>query len=466
MEAFVGRQSEASQLKELLGNSAKKGVAIRGIVGPGGVGKSRVFEKALEDIDMDGLGYLKLQISGSNRGNEGSAGELVAAAIDQIVGGLIRSAKGLHINLKPPGFYFPRTRDAIDVVADLRGEVRKELVALGINPEDASDVAKLMKASASIVDRVAVFIPKVREFVNAQAVSDAADHVVPAVEELNALSSGGVSFWEKLASAFRSSLKEAAKQDPEEVLASALVADLESIILGEQSGKLVPGHGKVKRLERLLVVIEDYEALYKQLGGFLLPKFIEKLVSSEMDSTLVILSRMRLEATNPLWKQHKTQLKSIVLKPLDKGEVGEFMDAYGISDPVEHDRAWKDTSGLPFHLALLAEELESGGRSSTALKELYQRVVMWMTPQEISWLHQMLYMDVVRVDTLAQVLGSESEAEAAFDWFEGEGSILDQSAGLPRMLPFVRSRLCEYLEGRNRNKVKELKAKAATVVID
>lgn len=467
MEGFVGRQSEAQKLKDLLSGSPSKGLKIQSIEGASGIGKSSVLAKAMQSIDLDSLGFLKMELVGANRGIDGASGDFTAAAIDQLVGLLVRSAVGPGIGLKPSGYYFPKTREAIEAVSQIRGEIAKELVERGISAEDVEGVANLVKSSASLVQRVGMFIPKVREFVDAEAVKAAADELPPAADEIKALSSESIRIWERLGLGSATSLREAAKQDPEEVLANALVADLKAILLGEHKGKLKPGHGKIRQLERLLFIVEDYEALHKQLGGFLIPKFLNKLKSSDIDATLIVLTRFKLKATNPLWKDYEAQIKrSIFLKPLEREEVGQLLEGFGIDDPAEHERAWAESSGLPFHLSLLIDEIDSGGRSSTSLKELYARVVMWMSPREVTWLHQVLYMDVVRIEALEQVFGSAQEANEVFDWFEGEGSILDQSSREPKMLPFVRSRLREYLESRDRRTTKELKARADAVVLE
>ncbi|WP_295929828.1 hypothetical protein [uncultured Xanthomonas sp.] len=467
MEGFVGRQREAQVLKDLLEGSSSRGLKIQSIEGPSGIGKSSVFAKALQTVDLDSRGYLKIELAGANRGVDGSSRDFTAAAIDQLVGSIVRSAVGPRIGLKPPGYYFPKTREAIEAISWIRREITKELSERGISNEDLRGFANLIKTGASIVGRIGVFIPKIREFVDAQAVKDAADEIPPATEEIKALSAGSIHFWEKLGLGSASSLREAVKQDPEEVLASALVADLKAILVGKHEGKLQPGHGKIRQLERLLFVVEDYEALHKQLGSLLIPKILNKLKSSEIDSTLVVLTRFRLKATNTLWKDYEAQLRrAIVLKPLERAEVNELLTGLGIDDPQEHERAWHESSGLPYHLSLLIDEIDSGGRSSTSLKELHDRVVMWMSPREIAWLHQVIYMDVMRVEALEQVFGTEQEAKEVRDWFESEGSILDQASSEPRMLPFVRSRLREYLEGRDRRKTKELKARADAVVLE
>ncbi|KIP86724.1 hypothetical protein SN15_05770 [Stenotrophomonas maltophilia] len=454
-------------LKDLLGGPPSRGLKIQSIEGPSGIGKSTVFAQALQAVDPDSLGYLKIELAGADREIDGSSGEFTPAAIDQLMGAIVRSALGPGIGLKPPGYYFPKTREAIEAVSWIRSEITKELSERGISTEDVEDVASLIKTSASIVGRVGTFIPKVREFIDTQAVKDAADELPSATEEIKALSAGSIRFWERLGIGSASSLREEAKQDPEEVLASAFVADLKAILLGEHDGKLQPGHGKIKQLERLLFVLEDYEALHKQLGGLLIPKFLNKLKASGIDSTLIVLSRFRLKAMNPLWKDYEAQIKrALVLKPLAKAEVDELLTGMGIDDPKEHERAWKESSGLPYHLSLLIDEVDSGGRSSTSLKELHERVVMWMSPREVAWLHQVLYMDSVQVEALEQVFGSEREAEEVRRWFESEGSILDPASPELAMLPSVRSRLREYLEGRDRRKTKELKARADAVVLE
>ncbi len=467
VEAFVGRKKESESLKDLFEGCVKKGLVIQSIEGPSGIGKSSVLWKALETIDLESRGFLKLELTGANRGVEGPDGELTPAAVDQLVNALIQSAVGPEIGLKPPGYYFPKSRDAIAAIARVRGEIKRELAEHQINPEDAQAIASFLKSGATFIGRVGKFIPKVKEFVNSEAIGEVADNVEPSIGELKALSSGTVHFWERLGLGSKASLREAVKTDPEEVLASALVADLKAILLGEHEGKLQPGHGKVKRLERLFLVVEDYEAVHKPLGSFLLPKLVGKLKASEIDATMIVLTRFRLKATNSLWKDFAAQLKQpVVLKPLDRPEVAELLASFDVTDALEHERAWRETSGLPYHLSLLIDEIESGGRSSTTLMELYQRTTMWMSRREVEWLHQILFLDVVRVDTLAQLLGSEDEAERAFNWFEREGSVLDQSSNEPKMLEFVRSRLREYLDRRNFRLSKELRTRAENVVVD
>ncbi|MFW7269828.1 hypothetical protein ACMAUO_18075 [Gluconacetobacter sp. Hr-1-5] len=467
MEGFVGRQRESQVLKELLMGPSSKGLKIQSIEGPSGIGKSRVFAKAIQSIDLDSLGYLRIELAGVNRGIDGSSGDFSPAAIDQLIGSLVRSAVGRGVGLKPPGYYFPQTREAIETVFQIRGEITKELSERGINTGHIEGVANLVELGGTILQRVGMFMPKVREYVDAEAIKGLADDVPRAAEQINALSTGSIRIWEKLGLGSASSRREAAKQDPEDVLASALVADLKAILLGNYEGNLEPGHGKIKHLKRLLFVIEDYEALHKQLGGFLIPKLLNKLKSSDIDTTLIVLTRFRLKATNPLWKDYDAQLKrALVLKPLEKSEVKELLTELGIDELSEHERAWTESSGLPYHLSLLIDEIDSGGRSSTSLKELYERVVMWMSPREVSWLHQILYMDVVRIEALEQVFSGKQEAKEVRDWFESEGSILDQSSQELRMLPFVRSRLREYLESRDRRITRELKARADAVIME
>lgn len=464
---YVGRQHELQALQGLLSGSRSKGLKIQSIEGPSGIGKSAVLARARQATDFDSLGYLEIQLAGADRGIDGSTGEFTPAAIDQLMGSIVRSATGPGIGLKPPGYYFPKTSEAIAVISNIRGELTKELFEKGISTFDAEGVLKIAEAGASILERVAAFVPKVREYVDVGAVKGAVGEVPAVAEEIKALSAGTVHFWERLGLGSASSLREAAKQDPEEVLAGAFVADLKAILLGEHEGKLQPGHGKIKELERLLFVLEDYEATHKQLGGLLIPKLLNKLKSSELDSTLIVLSRFRLKAMNPLWKDYEAQLKrAVVLKPLERAEVDELLRGVGIDDLHEQERAWNESSGLPYHLSLLIDEIDSGGRSSTSLKELYDRVTMWMSPREVAWLHQVLYMNTARVEALAQVFGSEQEAEAVREWFESEGSILDPSSPELRMLPFVRSRLREYLEGRDRRRTKELEARAEAVVLE
>lgn len=472
MEKFVGRAAQWDKLKAVLEAPAKRGLTIKFIKGPSGVGKSTLFQKVLAGIDLESRGILKLELTGVDRTIPVGKDIQALAAIDQLVGALIRSAVGPGISLRPPGYFFAKTRSAMAAVAEVRAGLTKELMQRGINPDDEVALQRMLPAGARLGARVAKFIPGVKDFVDVETVDGATRDGAVVMDDLKSIASTGVHFWERLGLNTRSTRREAAKVDPDELLAAALVQDLKAILLGKHDNKLEPGLGKIPQLKKLLLVLEDYEATHALVHDFLIPRLLDKLKVSGIDATLLVISRFNPKAMSPRWKQYDGEIQGgpITLDPLERSEVVELMEHYRIVDPLEHERAWKETAGLPFHLAMLIEEIEDGGRDSSALLQLYDRVTMWMSPQERGWLHQALYMDTVNQDTLAEVLGSEELGVAAYNWFQREGSILDPvqrgPAGEPQLLEFVRSRLCEYLQMRSPKQVAELRQRAVAALQD
>jgi len=450
---FVGRGNEVKLVRDLVMRPAKpKGsMTIQSIEGPGGVGKSSILWQALDDIDLESEGYLTLKIEGASREIKRTNGTTTVAAIDQIINTLIGSATGTSIIAKPPGYYFPHTNAAIAAVNQLRVNMNQELQKKGIDLENIEHVKRLLLGGADVVDKITTLSPKLKEYLDPDGFNKIAGGVDDAAIHLKSLHDGSVYFWEKLGLGSSSTIRESAKKDPDSLLAGALVADLIAILLGEHKGsQLQPGHGKIKGLEKLLLIVEDYEALYPILDNFLVTNFLRLLKTKNIHTTIVILGRFKLTATNPIWKDFaKETERRIIVRALTEADVSEMLNFFDVDDAQERARIWEETRGHPYHITLWIEELEDGGRSSTTLMEMYKRITMWMTPDQIDWLHTIIFMDDIRVDTLEKTLENPAEASAAYAWFETEGSILEMGSNPPQMLQFVRSRLQEYLKNRN-----------------
>lgn len=461
--AFVGRESEGDRIRQIVERGEKrKGLVVQSIEGPGGVGKSSLFRRSLREVDLAAHGYLKLEVTGSAYSVKDSGGNDSLAAIDQVVAALVASADNDAVAAKPPGYFFPATRDAITAVNEVRAEIRKELIEKWqVNPDDIESVKKVIKGAA-LVARIGNFFPNLPQ-VDANALSGLADEAEDTARQLNALQEGTVYLWERLGIGSASTLREAVKKDPAGALANALVADLKAILLGDHEGNaLSPGHGKIKGAERLLLIIDDYEALMPVLDSFLVDHLLKLLKQAGFPCTVIVLGRDKLVATNAAWdKDHADVLADrLRIRPLAKPQVIELLQQSNVLDAQEYERAWSDTQGLPFHVHLWMEELEDGGRSALALKQLYDRITIWMNKKQIEWMEHVAFMPAVTEDSLSLILGDDDEGRQAYEWFEGEASIRDQFAMPFKMIEFARSRVQDYIALRSPRKFAVLSEKA------
>lgn len=218
-------------------------------------------------------------------------------------------------------------------------------------------------------------------------------------------------------------------------------------------------------IDRLLLVIDDYEFLQWALGEFLVAQLLNMLRRAKFESVFVILGRDQLTATNPAWDHHyKANLaKAIVLNPLSRCEFDELMESEGVSTVEEKERAWRDTQGYPYYVQLWVEEKAAGGKTAVMLKSFYARTTRWMSEQQKYWLPFTLFLDEVNVRTLEAMIGDEQEAVEAFHWFECEGSVRDTSAPVFRVREYLRSRLVDYLRISNPSLCEDLERRAKQV---
>ncbi len=256
------------------------------------------------------------------------------------------------------------------------------------------------------------------------------------------------SFWEKWGYGGSTSLRNAIKENACRPLADALVSDLSAILAGYQRKdlfKLKPR--KIKDIDRLLLILDDYEMLQDPLGEFLVGHLLPELRVANFQSVVIVIGRDQLEATHPAWDQHlKPNLVSrIDLAPLSRSEMDQLVESYGIREQKEKERAWRDTQGYPFYVQLWIEEMSSGGRTAVMLKRFHDRTTRWMNDREKTWLQNTLFLDEVNIRTLRGMLGNEEDAREAFRWFEREGSVRDTTSRAFRVREYIRSRLIEYL---------------------
>lgn len=446
---FVGRVQEISKLKKLLLESDDEPAKLRiqSIEGPGGVGKSTVFNTVLQEIDLDSHGYLTLRVDGAD-GH--------ATTLTQLLKRLVDSAAHRSIAKKPCGYYFPATKDAILAAEEIRAEAIGELKKRGINDADIEAFSRCYDHIMSLGQSFTESFPKAQKLVDFDKLSE---NGKLAVKNINALKEESVYFFERLGIFNGSALRNSLKQNAAQALSHSLIMDLKDLILGDHENPLFrPANSKNKNLTKLLIVIDDYEALQPVIQTFLIPNLLKRLKSEGFSSTAVILGRDRLAMTDPSWDQHFSgnMSRRIDVKKFDRPEMDQLLSALGVNDLPEQDRAWRDTEGYPYLVRLWMDEFESGGRSAIVLRQFHMRITRWMTERQRNWLDPILFLNEVNPSTLKVMLDDPTDADEAYAWFEGEASIRDTKAKKFVAAEYVRTRLLDYLQIRSPTRHKEL----------
>ncbi|HVJ82555.1 MAG TPA: hypothetical protein VNC50_15910 [Planctomycetia bacterium] len=457
-ETFVGRQGDLQKLqKVLLGeNRARGALSLLSIEGPGGIGKTALFDHAMATSHLTPRRYLTLRLA--------SRDNLTAAGPFAIIDSLASSARAEAIANKPAGFYFPNVKLVLQVVGEVRISVLNEIEKRF--PGDVELKAALLKA----VDQLLEEGRPLTEFAQAA-------HSRPEFQALEKRLDKG--WLEKALRSFRSvraetvflsgilpdfmgaSLRNAVKENALKACADALLQDL---------AKLLTGRTKVDGIERLLLVIDDYEFLMRYIGDWLVAYLLPGLRDANFQSIVTIVGRDKLAATHAYWNKELAgiMVERIPLKVLELQEFVELCRLQGVTDAALRDRIWRDTSGFPYLIQLWLEELDEArsegidGPSALMLRSFYDRTTRFMSAEQRGWLDRILFLDDVNKRTLKAFFSDSAEVDRVQEWFEGEPSIRDPNAQMFRVRDQLRTRLREYLRRKDPDRFDDLARQGKT----
>ena len=447
------RPSEAIRLRTII-TGHREGLAICGISGAGGIGKSYLVEHVLSSLETAKAGWLALRIDAAQAQARGDFFALVDGQL---------ARRSLAPPADPRVDYFPATRRVAAAHRALVARVAKELERRGA-PEDVRRAAVAILKAAHFLNKA---IPKTREYVDVakynlepNAVSDGIDG---AWDTINTLKTLRDSEWlpEVVRDRLGMNLESRLKRNLYGVTADAFVSDLSAALSGESSKNSFKGARlPILGLDRLLLVIDDYEALDATLSDFLISSLIPRLAEARFATMLIIAGRDDLEDTHPGWSQHcKRYLTDpIRLRPFDEETAAQLMAAEGIPEG-RRAAIYELTQGFPLLLSLAIEEAGTDGASALFLKRFFDRTTRWMSRDEREWFTRTCYLDEVNEDTLRLVF-PEEDIGAVQDWFEGEASIRDPSAPTFRVRPLIREKVLSYIEVRSPKRHRELRSRA------
>jgi hypothetical protein len=446
---FVGRLDPVRKLRGwLLGEGVPKPVGLASISGPGGIGKTFLLDHALASADVDERHYLRLRLGGTN----------VRRTLGQLIGrDLLQSCTQLDATGKG---YFTQTRRnhealrAMDVAA--RAEVN---AAVGQNPELRETLLELFRFGVGAQS----VVPALKQYVDLTKIDEKKVETVARLLEkarayqLEKRALGGI-----LPDLVGAGRRNRLRLGLEATLASGLVSDLAAILSAyRREDRTKPMPSKVPGLDRLLLVLDDYESLDATLTTFLADHLVPRLSRASFESLVVVLGRDRLSDTHAVWKQrHELRFAGeLRLAPWTREEAETFVRAQGITHEMAIARILDDTAGYPYLLAgEVAAELDGGG-TALGLKNFYERTTRWMTPAQKEWLVPLAFLDEVNEETIARMLPDE-DAARVLAWFKGEASVRSPSASHWEVLPILRSRICAYCKMDSPRRYRELEERA------
>ena len=447
MATDIHRSSEVSRLIHAV-EQAPEGLSIVGLSGPGGVGKSFLLAHVLETVDPEKLGWLVLTADAANPDTRGDF-------LGLIEGQLFRRS------LPPPADrskdYFPHLREVASLHRDLVERAVAELARQGA-PEPVRRAALALLRNARVLNKA---VPRSRMALDATRIDDAdvekaLDEAWEAVRALPGLRDS-TALWGPVRDLLGITRRNRVKRDLYAFTAAELRTDLSAALGGYERRDLsrltqapIPG------LRRLLLIIDDYEAVGGLLGDFLVGALVPELAAAPFQTVLVVVGRDDIETTHPGWAQHCRRFlrEQIRLRPFDAPDAHAVFAAAGIPE-ARWAALFEATQGYPFLISLAVEEAgDYGGESVVFLTRFHDRVTRWMTDREREWFLRICFLDKVDEDSLRVCFPDENVTRIQ-DWFEREPSIRDPAASYFRVRPMVREKMLRYIEVRAPGRYKE-----------
>jgi hypothetical protein len=413
---------------------------IAAVSGPGGVGKSFLVEHALGEVDLAGKGIVRLSADGSNPQHRGDFFGVVEGQL---------ARRGLPAPAPKGRDAFPRLRRVAALHREIVDRAAAELSARGA-PAGTKQAGLALLRAAHFLNR---HVPLTKSYFDVAAsglapevIASEIDGAWAQVTKLDALREG-TALPSPIRDLVGATRRSRVKRDLWSLTAEALAEDLAALVRGP--------------VRRVVVVIDDYEALAPLLSDFLVGSLVPRLADAAVPALLLVSGRDELEATHPGWAQHaqKHLAEQIKLAPFDRAEALALLAEAGVGEE-RRARLFDLTQGFPFLLTLAIEEAGfEGAGSALFLRKFFDRTTRWMAPREVEWFVRVVYLDVVNEDTLARVFPGE-DVRRIQDWFEREASVRDPSAEEFRVRPLIRDKVLRYLELRSPTRHRELTAMA------
>ena len=448
------RETEVASLARLL-REAKPGLQVAAITGPGGVGKSYLLDEVFTREPPRNLEYMHLLVDGANPQTRQDFFGLVDGQL---------AARSLPAPAPPDADYFPQVRKVAAMHRALVDESMAELARLGAHDDLKKTVAALLRAGRVLNET----IPPSKKVVDVSGVDEKKvlellDSAWEAVDKLRGLKNSAL-LPGPLKDLFGITAKNRVRRDLYNFAADALVGDVTAALVGyrpeDRFWKLT--HNKLEGFQRLLIVLDDFEATAPVLGDFVFSSLLKRLAAAPFPTVVFIACRDDLEAVHPGFGQHAKRwlAEDIQLRSFDRETAFELMTEAGIPSGKQA-LLFEMTHGFPYLLSLVIEQATApDGQSALFSKKFYERTTRWMNEKEREWFRSLCYLDVVNENTIAALVGDAVDAEAIQGWFERESSIRDPIAPVFTIRPLVREKCLQYFATRAPKKHREFLERA------
>ncbi len=409
-------------------------IDIFGLSGFGGIGKSYLLRHALDQVRPEEKGFLRITVDGSDSKILGQFMPIYDRQFAPKSVGKGSSAAD----------YFPRARKLAQKYAELErqieGKIDKADGARGLK-----DAANWLLRGGALLNRT---IPKSREYLDFDTLRKEGleDHFQSAVDLVTELAEPANRRWVPgpVKDLVGFSYSDRMRTDLFGLAADEWVGDVSAILTGyRKEDRLKITHAPVAGLERLLLIIDDFEILGKSIADFLVEALIPLLANADFHSTIIVLGRDDLFDSHIGFQHHlshhvRDRIRLGVLP--EEVAAGLFLDAgYG---KHELEKLISESMCYPFLVSLLCE---AKGGSVSFYKRFYDRTTRWMGETERGWVLPLCYLDRVTESTVALML-PDAPAGAVVDWFGEEASLRDSGAEWYVVAPYIRRTLLEYNE--------------------
>lgn len=444
MTTDAHRASEVETLTRLIEKAPSVGPTVISISGPGGVGKTFLLNHVLQAIEAEKR-YLVLRADGSNADTRNDFFGLIN-------GQLFRRSLPAPADDKLD--YFPRLREITRLHRELIEKAMKEIEKQGA-PENVKRAAKVLLTAGRVLNPKKAKLASRLQSKDVDLGLDAAWDLVKGLKGLRESTYLPGPIRDLIGVTRRNRIK----SDLYSLTASELRVDLAAALVGyEKKDASKMTHRRIPGVEKLILILDDYEAIHELVEDFLVGALIQELASAPFQSLLIVLCRDDLQSTHPGWAQHCSRYLAdpIRLCPFSEKAAAAWLQESGIPES-RWQTIFLATHGYPFLLSLVIEEAAEQGDSVVFLRRFYDRTTRWMTETQKGWFLRTCYLDFVNEDTLSLIFPDASDAEISQiqDWFESEASIRDPDASHFRVRPLIREKMLRYQEVRSPSRHKE-----------